>query len=683
MNGEKIIRINAEELSCALSLGNDGVMLYSVRDRKTKKNFLTQKRPLFTLTGRALDEDRTVTVPSDTGWEKCLCETSGNDTVIMLSGNKTIKNVTVVLVAHAGSNKIEWSVRLISENEEYSLYECDYPILSFDAHKNVSFLAPCGPGEVHNSMDTCSSCENYPSFGASMQFMAVWDSNVRRGIYYGLHDPSPAYKKISYSKKEDEKFVTLKASMPLVDIDRGSNSQPLYGTCVWQIYDGKWYEASMIYRDFFLKYASWKPEVGEHGRKDSPEWMKTISHWWRVRMKDDESYVDDILRANKDLGYDSGVHLYDWFKIPYDNDYPHYFPAKDAFYTGVKRLQENNVRVMPYINARLWDTRDRGNEDFEWSEKAKPNCTKDRNGKPFIEIYNSKESDGSSVRNSIMCPSTACWQEKVTELVSKLLNEVGVNGVYMDQIAAAQPYPCEDRTHNHRPGGGSWWAEGYTNLLDHVNRVRPSDRALATECTADPFMKHMQAYLTWIWVHNNQVPAFVAVYAGYVTMFGRNYCFMPFDDDEGQRIMIAQSFTFGEELGWNDPLLYLQMKHKDFYRKCVHERVKIADWFCSGRLLRPVEFEDGLKPLRTDRCKEAQNGIVEHSACFCEHWQNREGKKMLIIVNASDEEADFNVTYGLEDGKYVLTGDCESELVIENGKGCVHLPKLSISYAFH
>lgn len=683
MKEPKLIRITANELVATVAADGNGISLYSLRDRKTKKNFLTSSHPLFNLTARAIGSDETITVSSDKGWKNCLAETVGSDTVILLSGNGELSGVTVVLCAHADGNRIEWSTRLISENDEYSLYECDYPIITFDCNKNTYFLSPTGPGEVWNSQDTCRSTQNYPSYGASMQFMAFWNESTKRGIYYGLHDPSPAYKKIHFSKNAHEKHFTFKGIQPLTDIDRGRNSQSLYGSCVWELFDGNWYEAAMLYREFFLKNAVWMPETDENGRKDCPDWMKQTAHWWRVRMKTDEQYVDDILEANADLGYDSPVHLYDWFEIPYDNDYPHYFPAKPAFHSGVKRLQENGVKVMPYINARLWDTRDRGLEDWEFTKKALPNCTKDRRGEPFIEIYNSKESDGSSVRNSIMCPSTACWQETVSGIVSKLLNEVGVNAVYMDQIAAAQPYPCEDRTHAHRAGGGSWWVESYNNLLDHVNRVRPENTALSTECTADPFMKHMQAYLTWIWVHNNQVPAFVAIYSGYVTMFGRNYCFMPFDDDEGQRIMIAQSFTFGEQLGWNDPKLYMQMKHKDFYRKIVHEREKqeVGSYMYNGRLLKSPEFKDDAKMLRTERCKEAYGGIVEHSAVFCEHWERADGERLVVLVNAAETDARVEFLSSLEDGVYSLSGDSRGEFTVENGIGSIVLPPLSVAYA--
>ena len=682
MNNTVNATISAGELSVSLSVSG-GVSITAAEDKKSGVRFLNSAHALFTLTARRVENDGTVTVGSDTGWGKAVYENVGNEHIFVLTENDKLPRVTAVVCAHAENGRITWSTRLISENNEYSLYECDYPAIYFDCVPQRSFLSPTGPGEVWNSMQECRSCQNYPSYGASMQFMAFWDDDIRRGVYYGIHDPSPAYKKIFFEKKKHDDFFTVKVSQPLTDIDVGCNSQTLYGECIWQIFDGNWYDAALIYREFFLSNAVWKPETEHGSRTDTPDWFKKVSHWWRVRMKGDEQYVDDILRANADLGYDSPVHLYDWFEIPYDNDYPHYFPAKEAMYTGVKRLQENGVRVMPYINARLWDTRDKGMEDFEWSEKAYPNCTKDKTGKPFIEIYSSKEADGSPVRHSIMCPSTACWQETITAVVDKLLNEVGVNAVYMDQIAAAQPYPCEDRTHSHRPGGGSWWVEGYNNLLDHVNRVRPSEAALSTECTADPFMKHMQGYLTWIWVHNAQVPAFVAIYAGYVTMLGRNYCFMPVEDDEGQRIMIAQSLTFGEQLGWNDPLLYLQMKHRDFYRRCVAAREEIGSFMYEGTLLRSPEFTCDAPLLRTTQCREAYGGLVEHSAIFCEHWQRYDGKRMLLLVNAGETECTAECLRSLGDGEYTLSGDCNAVLKIENGKGCVTLPPLSVQYCIY
>lgn len=153
----------------------------------------------------------------------------------------------------------------------------------------------------------------------------------------------------------------------------------------------------------------------------------------------------------------SAVHLYDWHKIPFDNDYPHYFPVKDELADALKTLRAAGIKIMPYINGRLWDTKDRQNEDWQFSKIAYPNCTKDRHGKPFIETYSSKEIDGTKVELSIMCPSTAVWQEKQKEIVGKLFNELDMDAVYIDQIGAAKANPCADKNHPHPAGGGTWW----------------------------------------------------------------------------------------------------------------------------------------------------------------------------------------------------------------------------------
>jgi hypothetical protein len=379
---------------------------------------------------------------------------------------------------------------------------------------------------------------------------------------------------------------------------------------------------------------------------------------------------------------ETAVHLYDWHKIPFDNDYPHYFPIKEATEKGLKRLKEAGVKVMPYINGRLWDTRDKGMEDWQFSSIAKKWCTKDRDGAPFIEKYNSKETDGSKVELSIMCPSSALWQEKMRETVDKMLNVMGVNAVYMDQIAAAAPYICEDRTHSHLPGGGTWWCEGYNNLLEHVGRIMPSETAITTECTADPLMKHIQGYLTWLWVKGNQVPAFPVIYSGYVAMFGRHYGAFPKDDAVGQKITFAQSLSYGEQLGWVDPLLYGKFKYKDFYKTCVKTRAEIGEYMYDGRMLRPPVLSDDREELMTDKDNQAIGGVLKHSAVFGSIWQrNRDSKKLLLLINAADEEALCKVECSLPDGSYRLGGVKGRRMEIRDGKAELSIPALTVVYA--
>ena len=73
--------------------------------------------------------------------------------------------------------------------------------------------------------------------------------------------------------------------------------------------------------------------------------------------------------------------------------------------------------------------------------------------RPYIETYGSKEADGSPVRMAVMCPTTPIWQERVQQIVLRLVHEYGVDGgVYIDQIAAAEPKLCMN------PPMGTPWA---------------------------------------------------------------------------------------------------------------------------------------------------------------------------------------------------------------------------------
>jgi hypothetical protein len=43
--------------------------------------------------------------------------------------------------------------------------------------------------------------------------------------------------------------------------------------------------------------------------------------------------------------------------------------SKPGFAEGVRELQKAGVRVMPYINGRLWDTRAKGMEDDQFRRR--------------------------------------------------------------------------------------------------------------------------------------------------------------------------------------------------------------------------------------------------------------------------------------------------------------------------
>ncbi|MCX7967135.1 MAG: DUF6259 domain-containing protein, partial [Armatimonadetes bacterium] len=554
----------------------------------------------------------------------------------------------------------------------------------------------------------------YPNGWCTMQFLAAY--NGRTGIYIGVHDPSGSAKDIVVQSQPDTKSVVLAFEhlAPNMGVAENwivlggvkektpmeGNEQIIEGKVVWQILRGDWFDAAMVYRNWVRKEAKWFPngtrDAGRGTRSDTPEWMRELCVW-AVGGGAPKECVPIVKEFAKFMGVPVGFHWYNWHQIPFDNDYPHYFPTKEGFAEGVRELQQSGVFVMPYINGRLWDTRDKGMEDWQFSKIALPAATKQEDGIPYTESYGSKEADGSDVKLAPMCPTTKLWQDKVREIVLRLFNEFGVNAVYIDQVAAAAPALCFDKTHGHPLGGGSWWNEGYWQMLDAIRKAMPKDRMLTTECNAEPFVKWFDGYLTWHWQHDGQVPAFPAVYGGAIQMFGRAYRGGE-TKDLALRMKAGQQLVFGEQIGWIDPSVVREKENAEFLRQVVRLRWHLRRYFCEGEMARPPKLIREGEPSGEPKFAVGSAGAspsqwgygarllgnipkvradwqwwgewwVETDAILTGAWKlPKEGKLVLLFVNVSDQPSTATLVF---DGKsYGLTGKgLQLTEVTEHGYG--------------
>ena len=99
---------------------------------------------------------------------------------------------------------------------------------------------------------------------------------------------------------------------------------------------------------------------------------------------------------------------------------------------------------MPYINGRLCDPKSK-----TWTQEGGDKAAaRQENGKPYTEVY------GSKVPLNVMCPATKQWQDKIAGIVDRLVNECGVDGVYIDQIGAAYAVRCFNPTTATRSAAG-------------------------------------------------------------------------------------------------------------------------------------------------------------------------------------------------------------------------------------
>jgi len=564
-----------------------GLRVLSLRDAATSQELLAANPlPLFSATVRDTQTKESVTLAADSGWRQVDVSEDGTAGVYKLAfaapADERLKGIRVeiTLAASKAESAFAWDLRVINDNPTWGAWQIVFPAVSVrDLGPDGKVFLPIVAGVEQSGLwsKAYKRGGTYPSGWTSMQFMAAYNPTARTGLYVGMHDPFGSTKEIFGESRPDQHAVILRFEHPVADMGRAGAGFDLPGEARWQLLRGDWFDAAQIYRAWASRKARWWPTLGPGGREDTPLWMRELPAWVMTGGAPSDC-VPRVAAFAKAVGTPTGFHWYNWHQIPFDNDYPHYFPTKEGFREGVAQLKAAGVYPMPYINGRLWDTHDQGAQDWQFTRTARAAATKNEQGEPYIETYQSKETDGNSVKLAVMCPATSLWQNRVRDIVLRLFNEYGVSGVYIDQIAAAAPRLCFDASHGHALGGGHWWMEGYWAMLDAIRAAKPADRMLTTECNAEPYIKWLDGYLTWHWQEPNTVPAFPAVYGGTIQMFGRAYRGGP-TQDLAHRMKAGQQLVFGEQIGWFGPEIIDRPDSGKFLRDCIQLRWRLKEYF--------------------------------------------------------------------------------------------------------
>jgi len=518
-----------------------------------------------------------------------------------------------------------WNVHVDGLQPGWSVREVTFPRIAVgpigESAEDDFVLYPRASGELKQAplRHNVEYTGMYPDGWCTFQCMAYYDADC--GLYFGCHDPLAATKRIMTSRTGDGQGQLLAFDWYAPDMGVPDNTFETSAPTVIQPYRGDWFDAVEIYRNWAEKEALWWPRETEWDRPDTPEWMRGICVWACTGGKPEEC-VQKVKDFAKYMGVPTAFHWYSWHQIPFDVNYPHYFPTWPGVPEAVKELQAAGVRVMPYINGRLWDT---ALQDFK--DTAIAAATKDEAGHPYIEEY------GSGAKLAPMCPTQRLWQEKVQEIVLRLVTEVGVDGVYIDQVAAASPRLCLDRTHGHPLGGGHWWTQdGYWPLLGELQAKLPPGKMITTECNAEPYARYFDGYLTWHWQFPDMVPAFPAIYGGRLQLFSRAY---NGDDQQAHWMRIGQQLVFGEQLGWVDPARILpHAETADFMRRAAQTRHALLDFLSWGRMARPPVVTGDIPRVTADWAWSGK-WIVTDSALQKGAWWAKDGRLLLLFANVS------------------------------------------------
>ena len=564
--------------------------------------------------------------------------------------------IDVIISVTAENHGLRFESFVNNSREDCSITEVEYPRFWFVPSADSRCFCPTGCGLIMDNLHLGPHRRRmrYPSYQASMSYCAIYDCSKRRGIYIGYEDTTASLKHMMIRRGEEDTASCLSCALPARNLGQMQNSQPIPGVCVWRTFSGDWYDAALEYKHFALR-APWTPETDTLGlRKHRNDRIWECGHWWLDFFPDDGSAPDitPLLTLSQKLGVPCAVHIYRWHTIPFDNDYPHFFPEKPTCRPYLQQLRNAGLLTMPYINGRLWDTRDRGMEDYQFSSVAKPHVTKDENNEPITEWCSVKEPDGSYVLYGIMCPTTQFWQDKVSELARRVLDGLGSDGLYIDQIASAPPRMCCDPDHLHAPGNGSWWIDGYRTLSERVVRENSSDKFLTSEGTTETYFNEFDAFLGWSWWYNGQIPALAAVYGGIALCFGRQYGDV---DDDTMRILAAQAFTFGEQMGWitTERFSNADISTQEFYTSCVQLSYAHRSILRLGELCRPPKITTESPQLRGHTCAED----ILSAPVLASIWRNRgSGACRLFLACPARECCTFSLCHESIRGELHFSG---------------------------
>ncbi len=584
--------------------------------------------PLWVLEWR-LPDNQNVRMDSTQG--TCRVMGGGNQWHLLWTGLKlgADNNTQVrVILSNESAGETQWQMQIQSRNREATLRQWYFPRLLVPL-EGARVVQPNGWGIVYENPEQTGLIQAaYPSLQSSMQFLAA--TRAGRYLYLAAHDEICHLKLFTAQVEKETRVLRMEVSALTSQPGRSLNMYIVPFPIITKVAPGDWYDAAQTYRHWAQR-APWCSKGSMAKRQETPQWLKQNALW--MMLNGVEGAPDQAAKWTAEMKVPSTAHWYRWHVIPFDTHYPDYFPALDGFTEAVKKVQEQKIRTMPYINARLWCP-----EAPSWiPENASACAVLQENGSLWIEKY------GNSPPLAVMCPATKQWQDKINGLVEKILSDFGVDGLYLDQITAAAGVPCWNPAHEHPLGGGYYWAQGYRQMLIRAKKTIGPERILTSEENTECWMDILDAHLmvNTPRMAGTVIPLYPAVYNDYTLTFGFQYL-MGDDFTAGLpfRAKMARAFVWGSQPGWVDAGIITGGKYpkETEYLKALGGARATNPNALMGRMLRPPKVDD--VPVITINAKDGDSTYTLNlPAVLAGLFEDQNNQTWLALTNWTDEEA--------------------------------------------
>jgi hypothetical protein len=464
-------------------------------------------------------------------------------------------------------------------------------------------------------------------------------------------------------------------------------------------FQGDWITAAERYRDWATRQAWARESRLRSGRV--PEWLADTGIWLWNRGRA-EGVLTPAVALRQALGLPVSVQWHWWHGGPYDTSFPEYLPPRDGaddFVAALRRAQAEGVRAIVYMNQRLWCTNTRS-----WTEEgAEPFAVKNRGGSVRIARPNAFDRQPCAP----MCITQSFWHDKYAGLSETVVNDYGVDGVYMDQAVASMP--CFDPTHGHPLGGGNYWIEGFRTLADEIRgrTERASDVLLAGEHGAENWLPILDLFLT-LQISQERyirpggegwdvIPFFQAVYHPYAVTYG-SYSSLtepPYDemwpseyappeplvllDRKYSRqfyLEQARAFVWGMQptvANFLPSQVESRVEEISYMLKLARVRGRAMKYLLHGTFRRPpeleipeIEVEFSRLSIYAGRPGGGSSWSASFPALLSAAWQADDGDLAIVLASISDEP--LSISFEIDPQAYGLSGPGRIYRIDETGR---------------
>ena len=659
----------------------------SFYDVKADREILAWNNPFFevfywdkarkshTLSGLSPEITRRMTekpVRKNGGWEFAFAGEHKPSTTFPFSFEYTMKFRYV-------DDRLEYALTVRNRTSNALLQKVKFPAFALNTFRdgNDCLLVPLMSGVVYKNAaaNLAGYTDHYPRGRASMQMGAYYDA--RGGVMFAVEDPRGRAKYPSHSVGREFAEAGFAWDVPYRKQQECNTFDPECSASL-TLFRGDWYDAGLAYRALLARI---KPPwwTVKNPNPECPAWFRSNAIWigrWQNYMHYRKwlEELDALARWKKYVG-DPGqvVHFYEW-NLHFTRDWPHH-PASPDFVDRMNAMQRAGYRVIPYINAHIWEEKDRRDEDYRFTKVGLPATVKRADGSPFPSWFGRQF--------YVVCPATETYEKEMFRECDNLMIH-GADGVYLDQVGAGSHRPCHSTAHGHLCADPDvWYMMGhrrvYRKLREHWKTLAP-EAVTVGEDIAETTVANLDGGLTWRWMYDGQVPLFPLVYSGRTQMVG-----LEWGNDAREKIKfidleaVPAKLTFqlfnGMQLGWfsigylADPAM---RENRPLIKQYAHLRTAMLDFFDRGMMARPPRFAKPQTPVAKVWGNQGTHTLRTDPLQSCA-WEV-DGVKAILVADTDQAPAENTLVTAAPKGKlHIFYSDGRRESR-EFGGGTLKLP---------